>query len=81
MLGKKGHDRRVVGALPVDIDRDANRVLAGLEGLGEERRIHIPAFRRAVDEHRSGSDVSDGIESGGEREAGDEDPIALADAE
>ena len=28
MLGQKGHDRGVVGGLPVDVDRDANRVLA-----------------------------------------------------
>ena len=52
-----------------------------LQGLGEEGRIHVPAFRGAVDEDGPGTDVPDGIESGGEGEAGDENPVALPDAE
>ena len=80
VLRQKGHDGGVVGGLPVDVDRDANGVLAGVQSLCEQIRVHVPAIRGAVDEDGSGPDITDRIEGGGEGEAGDENPIALPDA-
>ena len=80
VFGEKRHDGGVVGALPVDVDRDAHRVLAGVQSLRQQIRVHVPALRGAVDQDRPRPDVADRIEGGGEGEAGDENPIALPDS-
>ena len=74
VIATQPDDRVVVGALAVDVDDDGGRrqttAPAGSgQRLGQQRRVHVPARPLAVDEHRVGATVDDGVGAGREREA------------
>ncbi len=81
VLAAQRGDRVVVGALAVEVDHDGggrqpSAVAGGRQRLGEQRRVHVPTRPLAVDEHRVGAAVDDGVGAGGEREARHEHVVA-----
>ena len=51
-----------------------------VERLGHQVRVDLPGGGVAVDEHRSGADVADGVGGGHEGEGGHDDLVAGSDA-
>ncbi len=85
--GARREDRLVARALSVEVDDDRGRglgaalTISGCELLLDQRGVDVPGVPLAVEEHRAGPRVGDGVRGRGKGERRHEDVVARLHAE